>query len=276
MDDDESDICGCAGRLAQLECPNCHRTRWMTGPDKTTEAIGGPLWPDAGLEQYCPACGRSAPAWVVREQAPKSFLVQPNILHPMTRQDFDYWVGVLRAHFPDHPRLRQEGRVFEPATPDQAKARRDAYVAAHPIVDMRDQEGASRRFPDLRRACEWLEVMRPGDHLTFVHRDGDTLIFDGFARGSLSVRHLDSSGGVVTQRSEVGHKAACVIVWRYLAGDVATCDREIENAPEDGEPAAYPDYVCAVNDRRALWNDGRERLIALLGEPMSTADGGPK
>jgi hypothetical protein len=100
MNPDESDLCGCRGRLAQLECPGCQATRWTLESDNVGPAIGGTPWPYPRREYSCSACGRSGRGWAVRQQSPKAFLLQPDPLHPMTAEDFDYWVSVLRANFP--------------------------------------------------------------------------------------------------------------------------------------------------------------------------------
>jgi len=42
----------------------------------------------------------------VIEKSPPAFFLQPHPMYPMIRNEFNQWVTVLRAHFPDHPKLR--------------------------------------------------------------------------------------------------------------------------------------------------------------------------
>jgi hypothetical protein len=65
----------------------------------------------------CRGCGVEGTGWQVLQQAPPEFLLQPHDMYPMTQAEFDRWVGVLRAHFPRHPRLSELGTTFYPRTP---------------------------------------------------------------------------------------------------------------------------------------------------------------
>jgi hypothetical protein len=189
----------------------------------------------------------------------------------MSVEDFDYWVSVLRANFPDDPRLPEVGRRFVPATPEQVQARRNAYFAAHPVVEMRDQDGARRALPDPFRAIEWLEVMRPGDSLTFLHSHDGTLFLEGPGCGPFSVRRSDASGRVVAHEPALDEQRARVLIWRYLEGDVAGCDEVILQAHHGSVPAAYPSDLATRRSMRGLdgiWSDN-ERRIAFGGEPPS-------
>jgi hypothetical protein len=38
-------------------------------------------------------------------------------MYPMTQAAFDHWVAILKANFPDHPRLADLGTGFVPNTP---------------------------------------------------------------------------------------------------------------------------------------------------------------
>ena len=42
--------------------------------------------------------------------------MQPHPLYPMTQDGFDYWVGVLKTHFSDHPLLSELGKTFYAGT----------------------------------------------------------------------------------------------------------------------------------------------------------------
>jgi hypothetical protein len=41
----------------------------------------------------------------------------------MTRADFDHWVAILSANFPDHPLLAELGTSFFPRTPQEVASR---------------------------------------------------------------------------------------------------------------------------------------------------------
>jgi hypothetical protein len=51
------------------------------------------------------------------QQSPHEFLLQPHDMYPMTHADFNHWVAILRADFPDHPCLAELGRGFVPRIP---------------------------------------------------------------------------------------------------------------------------------------------------------------
>jgi hypothetical protein len=185
----------------------------------------------------------------------------------MAVEAFDDWVGILRANFPDHHRLSDLGGPFVPATPEEVRARRQAYLRAHPILEMTDQDGARRVLPDLFRAMEWLDVMRAGDSLTFVHTHEGSLRLEGSARGPLSVRRTEPGGRVIAHHPELSVESVRVIIWRYLEGDIGACDREIAGGSTDVVTSAYPHFLQASRAcRNDLWGE-RERLVALAAEP---------
>lgn len=106
-------------RLSEIECPKCHRTTWIIDSDyRGARVMGGIELAYPERSYSCAGCGRSGPGWAVRQQSPPAFLLQPSNLYPMTRAEFNRWVAILRANFPDHPRLAELGRTFVPRTPD--------------------------------------------------------------------------------------------------------------------------------------------------------------
>ena len=71
----------------------------------------------------CRGCSNTGPDWTLKQQAPPEFLLQPHDMYPMTQADFNHWVAILKAHFPDHPCLADLGRGFVPRIPDGALVR---------------------------------------------------------------------------------------------------------------------------------------------------------
>src|SRR5262249_10144319 len=95
-----------------LECPRCRATSCIYHTDHT----GGP-----GGDNYlnigdraggsCSKCGPEAPL-TVKQQAPPAFFVQPHDLYPMSQEEFDYWVAVLREHHPEDRKLQDLGKTW--------------------------------------------------------------------------------------------------------------------------------------------------------------------
>jgi len=46
----------------------------------------------------------------------------------MTQADFDYWVGILRTHHPEHRALSKLGTTFFPRLPKDAEAIKQAQA----------------------------------------------------------------------------------------------------------------------------------------------------
>ena len=112
-------------RLTEIECPECHGTKWIIDSDDRGADVDG----DVGLgyaerPHACAGCGRDGPGWSVRQQSPPGFLLQPHDMYPMARADFDHWVAILSANFPDHPRLAGLGKSFFPRTPQDFASRK--------------------------------------------------------------------------------------------------------------------------------------------------------
>jgi hypothetical protein len=88
-------------RLCELTCPRCDRVSWIIDAD--FRGIDGKMTPYAEREYSCVGCGARGSGWVLGEQSPPAFFLQPHRLYPMTKADFERWVGVLKTHYPDHP-----------------------------------------------------------------------------------------------------------------------------------------------------------------------------
>ena len=153
------------GRLTELHCPVCQQISWVI--DHDYRGMDGVMLPYDERRYACARCGYDGSGWTLGQQSPAWFLLQPHDLFPMTQSDFDYWVGILKTHFPAHPKLSGLGTTFLPRLPEQADAMKEAHARAHPVLEMKDQDGARRHEPDLQTAGEWLEIMKPGDVLVF-------------------------------------------------------------------------------------------------------------
>jgi hypothetical protein len=207
-------------RLTEIECPSCHKAHWIIDSDyRGADLVGGIEETHPERIYRCPACGDARAGWAIRQQSPPEFLLQPHDMYPMTHAQFDYWVAVLRAQFPGHPILRNVGSTFFPRTPEEVAIRQEADARSHPVVEMRDQDGARRHSPDFRDASEWLEMMRPGDVLLFVRRDGGHLQITEERDGSLAASYVDRAGGAIGGQSALDAQQVRTAIRHYLDGD---------------------------------------------------------
>ena len=105
-------------RLSEIECPNCHRTHRIIDSDyRGADLFDGVELPYAERPYDCPHCGNALTGWTIGQQSFEIFLLQPHNLYPMTHEEFDHWVAILRTHFPDDPRLARLGKTWFPRTP---------------------------------------------------------------------------------------------------------------------------------------------------------------
>ena len=49
------------------------------------------------------------------------------------------------------------------------------YARRHPVLTMTDHDGTRQKDPPVEAALKWLDVMEPGQSLSFARRDGGTL-----------------------------------------------------------------------------------------------------
>jgi hypothetical protein len=171
----------------------------------------------------------------VTQQAPEGFLLQPNDCYPMIQADFDRWVAVLNVNFPDYlPRLAEIGHQFFPVSPEELKIREDAaaraHAASHPVVEMRDQDGARCHFPERRQVNDWIDVMTPGDTLLFLRNDGGTLDLTDVSGECFRLHCTDARGGVAAKGEALTGSATREAVYEYLDGDTAGCVNRIRQA----------------------------------------------
>lgn len=204
-------------RLTELRCPNCRHVSWVI--DSDYRGMDDDEIEPYGERHYrCGSCVYSGPGWEIGQQSPPEFLLQPHDLYPMTQEDFDYWVGILRTHFPDHPRLSELRTTFIPRLPEEVEAMREAHARAHPVAEMRDQDGARRADPELETAIEWLNMMKAGDTLVLSNRQGGSLKLT-LEESGFSARCLNGTGDVLAEtRGLKGVRVFDVIEYYFTSG----------------------------------------------------------
>ena len=205
-------------RLSELQCPSCGQVAWVIDSDH--RGIGGVMQRYDERRYVCARCGHDGPGWKLEQQSPFEFLSQPHDMYPMTQADFDHWIGVLRTHFPAHPRLNELGTTFYPRLPEEVEAMRADHARAHPVLEMIDQDGARRAEPDSRTAWEWLEIMAPGDSLVFRRRDGATLHVSRDNWG-LAARYCDMVGVARSEFRGLDDETVRGAIRRYLQGETS-------------------------------------------------------
>ena len=102
-------------RLNELTCPNCAQASWII--DSDYRGVDGIMLPYEQREYRCRKCAKSGGGWQLIQQSPPAFFLQPHEMYPMSQDEFDHWVAILRDHFPDHPCLTQLGQSFFPRLP---------------------------------------------------------------------------------------------------------------------------------------------------------------
>lgn len=209
------------GRLTEIECPQCHEASWTI--DSDYRGTDGVFLPYPERPYLCRRCAWSGPGWTLKRQSPPAFLLQPHDMYPMSHADFDYWVAILRTNFPDHPHLARLGRSFFPRTPEEAARADEAHARAYPVREMRDQDGARRKDPTIRHAVEWVEIMIPGDSLSFLRRDGGELRITKPAQETFSARCTGAPRNPVTEVIGVDTDTVLGAIDRYLEGDLKGC-----------------------------------------------------
>jgi hypothetical protein len=209
-------------QLIELCCPSCQQMSWVIV--SAFDGIHDGMIPYDVRNYDCSQCLYNGLGWKVSQYAPPLFLQQPDASDPMTQEAFDYWVDILKTHFPDLPILQKLGKKFRPCLPEEAEAINQAYVRAHPVSKMTDQDGGCRVDPDLGTALIWLEVMKLGDSLVFGRRDGGMLTLN-LDESGYTARCLDDSGAVLAEVVGLAEPTVRKAIGRYLNGDTAGCAR---------------------------------------------------
>jgi len=134
-------------RLNELRCPSCKQTSWVIDSDYKSE--DGRLVPYSQRVYPCSRCGNAGDGWKLIQQSPAEFLLQPSRNYPMTLANFDHWVAILLANFPDHPMLAKLGRhSFLHALDDPRLAELGRHSILNTSDDPRLAELGRRFFPN--------------------------------------------------------------------------------------------------------------------------------
>ena len=223
-------------RLSEIGCPRCHETHWII--DSDYRGIGRPDVPYRERDYACPICGQAGSGWTVLVQSPPEFFLQPHDMYPMTKDEFDRWATILRAHFPDSPFVSRLdlprsdddddlfvshfGRFF-PRTPEEAAARDVLREEIHlrlrgHILEMR---GSRRRK---ERPSEWdlmdgFSLVKPGNPLSLAHEDGSRIEIAAVPDGRFSLICLGSDAQALAEAPALDRDAVRKVMLAYLDGD---------------------------------------------------------
>ena len=155
--------------LVELECPTCHATHWEIDHDFRASYLCGGVDRDYGERKYsCPRCDRSGTGFRVIQKSPAEFFLQPHDMYPMTTHDFQYWLAVLKEHFPDNTFLNVIGMSWYPGKQrfdHQQRLHRTMHLNPYCYVSFGDDAVANRRlyvtvqqlYPTEGEATFWVE-----------------------------------------------------------------------------------------------------------------------
>jgi hypothetical protein len=102
--------------MVQLRCPSCRSPHWVIDCDfRGAELIGKKELTFAERTYSCPSCRYSGQGYAVLQKSPPEFFMQPHGLYPMSQQDFDQWVDVLKENFPNDPMLDSLNKDWYPS-----------------------------------------------------------------------------------------------------------------------------------------------------------------
>jgi len=102
-------------RMVQLCCPSCQSSHWTIDCDYTgAHPLGKKELYYDEREYTCPNCGKTSCGYIVLQKSPVEFFLQPSEHYPMSQQEFDHWLRIFKAYFPDHPRLSRVGKDWHP------------------------------------------------------------------------------------------------------------------------------------------------------------------
>jgi hypothetical protein len=203
-------------RLIELECPGCRGRTWVIDADY--RGADGRRTDYETLDYTCRRCAYHGAQWRLGQKSPPTFLSQPHPLYPMTQRAFDYWVGILREHFPEYRRLAQLGTGFRPCLPEEADAHRLEHFRHYPIVEMRDPHGERRHGP-FSHDVEVIRTLAPGDWITLTRYDGPTLHIERRDDDYLAAWR-DAAGAVTAERGGLDLAGVLAIARRALEADL--------------------------------------------------------
>jgi hypothetical protein len=196
-------------RLTELKCPQCSEVHWEI--DHDYRGMCGEEEPYESRVYGCPHCLARLPGFEVLRQSPPEFLLQPHDLYPMTRKEFNYWLEILKAEFPDHPMSSESSRKFYPRSPKQAYARLPA------VLEMTDEESSRSIYPELDTAIEWLDLMdEPGAYLELSHKNGGKLLVTLTDDETFNAVSKTSRGRIRRNRKRLDRAAAENVIGRYI------------------------------------------------------------
>lgn len=107
-------------RLLELRCPKCNQPHWEM--DNDFRGIGGKKIPYPDRTYACCHCRFEGEGYTVLQGSPPEFIMQPHPMYPMSKEDFAYWLAILKREFPKCARLDSE-REFVPFTPEEYEAK---------------------------------------------------------------------------------------------------------------------------------------------------------
>ena len=99
-------------RLVELQCPGCSAKHWEMDCD--FHGTDGAVVPYRTRHYRCPLCGVEGEGFRVQRKSPPEFFLQPHQMYPMSQTDFDFWVEIVKTHFPDHPLLAKLATEWYP------------------------------------------------------------------------------------------------------------------------------------------------------------------
>jgi hypothetical protein len=76
-------------------------------------------------------------------------------------------------------------------------------------------------------------MMKPGDSLSFLRRDGGVLQISEMASETFSLRCTDDRGHMVLEAADLDDRTVLSSIGRYLVGDERRCAEEIDAANRD-------------------------------------------
>lgn len=220
-------------RLCELTCPQCRRVSWIIDCVLPAEDS-----PDtyAAREYACTGCGATRTGWVLGERSPIGFL-DPSCDHPMTIEEFNRWLEILKAHQPGYWRLDLPPEKFQPVTPEEARETLDWFDHEFPVEYMVDQDGARRAGTmgvTYDEAIDWADMMNAGDSLRIVLKNGCEITVQARVKDDYSFRCVDNHGHTVATHPTLDFEKLRAMIWYQLLGQPRTADNQ--HPPADDGP----------------------------------------
>lgn len=101
--------------MVELRCPSCRTSHWEIDHGyRGAHLLGQKELSYSERMYFCPHCQVTLSGYAVLQKSPPKFFLQPHPLYPMNRNEFDYWITVLRQYFPDYPNLSDLDKTWRP------------------------------------------------------------------------------------------------------------------------------------------------------------------